>query len=358
MMPTAAHAALQDTLGAHLDLSKSRLVTLATLVIALASARTVNLSHAAAQFGGSARHASNYRRLQRFFQYVRFDQAMIARLIVRMLTFERARDLALDRTNWTLGRSEVNILTLALVTRRFRVPLFFTLLDHRGNSTSEQRIALVKRYLAVFDASSIRVLLADREFCGEGWMQFLQEQSIPFVIRMRQDLRVVPLGTENRWRIDSLLRRPRKRQTFEAKLPETGTPISIAAKRLRDGEWLIVAHNTGRGERALNTYRRRWGIECLFADLKRRGFNLEDTRLADPEKLATLLGVLILALVWAYRCATDLMGKKAIKRKAHGRREKSWFRLGLDTLRRWLFNEPENAASAWLRTCPKPKANQ
>ncbi|MBO0906419.1 hypothetical protein [Jiella sonneratiae] len=35
------------------------------------------------------------------------------------MTILRQRDLALDRTNWTIGRSDVNILTLALVTRRF-----------------------------------------------------------------------------------------------------------------------------------------------------------------------------------------------------------------------------------------------
>jgi len=30
---------------------------------------------------------------------------------------------------------------------------------------------------------------------------------------------------------------------------------------------------------ALRQYRKRWGIECLFAHLKKRGFNTEDTHL-------------------------------------------------------------------------------
>ena len=32
-------------------------------------------------------------------------------------------DLALDRTQWKIGDREVNYLVLAVITRRFRVPL-------------------------------------------------------------------------------------------------------------------------------------------------------------------------------------------------------------------------------------------
>jgi hypothetical protein len=35
----------------------------------------------------------------------------------------------LDRTNWKIGIWDVNILMLAVVTRRFRIPLIWTVLD-------------------------------------------------------------------------------------------------------------------------------------------------------------------------------------------------------------------------------------
>lgn len=56
----------------------------------------------------------------------------------------------------------------------------------------------------------------------------------------------------------------------------------------------------------------------------------------------------MLAITWAYRCATQTMGMKAIPRKSHGRREKSWFRIGLDALGDWIINSPKAAANAWL----------
>ena len=39
--------------------------------------------------------------------------------------------LALDRTQWKIGKLEVNYLVLAAVTRRFRVPLIWTVLKRR-----------------------------------------------------------------------------------------------------------------------------------------------------------------------------------------------------------------------------------
>ena len=68
-------APLLETLRPHFDLSKTRLETLAVLLVGLANSRTVNLSHLASQFPGDAKHASNYRRLQRFFQFVELDVA-------------------------------------------------------------------------------------------------------------------------------------------------------------------------------------------------------------------------------------------------------------------------------------------
>ena len=62
----------------------------------------------------------------------------------------------------------------------------------------------------------------------------------------------------------------------------------------------------------------------MFADAKTRGLNIEDTHITDPDKLATLLVVIALAVTWAYRCATRVMGRMAISRKRHGRREKSF----------------------------------
>lgn len=348
-------APLMSTLTPHFDLSKTRMETLAVMLAGLANCRTVNLSHLASQFPGEALLSSSYRRLQRFFQHVRLDEDVVARLIVHLLNLKGPKLLALDRTNWKLGKTDINILVLAIVTRRFKVPLMWSFLAHRGNSSTQQRIAMMKRYLRVFGASSIEALLADREFIGEDWLMYLIENNVPFVIRLREDM-YIETEDGRRLQFRSLLRK-RSKGKWSGWLPgmehTSANLLRFEGKKIKAGELLVVATNIPANKNALRLYGKRWGIECLFADAKTRGFNIEDTHITDPAKLATLLAVVALAMVWAYRCASQTMGRKGIPKKGHKRRAKSWFRIGFDVLRRWILHDQEQAIQAWRRNCPK-----
>ena len=157
---------LTHTLSSHLDLGKLRLQTLSWLIIGLVNTRTVNLSHLASQCSNDALVSSNYRRLQRFFQHVRLEGDWLALAVVKLLKLKAPWVLCLDRTNWKIGRQEVNILMLAIASRRFRIPLMWTVLGKAGTSNQAERIALLRRYLVLFGSDSIAWLLADREFIG------------------------------------------------------------------------------------------------------------------------------------------------------------------------------------------------
>jgi hypothetical protein len=85
---------------------------------------------------------------------------------------------------------------------------------------------------------------------------------------------------------------------LEAMDESSGTPLSFAAKRLGEGELLIVASN-GPAKLALKACRRRRLIEGRFGDSITRGLNMEDPRLTQPVKLSTLLIIITLARAWA-----------------------------------------------------------
>ena len=352
--------ALARTLSSHLDLGKSRLETLSWLIIGLVNGRTVNLSHLASQCYSSAQLGSSYRRLQRFFQYVALEGDWLALVVVKLLKLKAPWVLCLDRTNWKVGRRDVNILMLAIATRRLRIPLMWTVLDKPGSSNQAERIALMGRYLALFGAGSIAWLLADREFIGGRWMGFLLQNKILFAIRVKENS-IIHFQDGRCEQIKALLRKPhgfkrlRSQPARLAALDESlGFPLFFAAKRLADGEFLIVA-SSGPAQKAVQVYRRRWQIECLFGDSKTRGFNKEDTRITQPGKLNTLLVIITRAMAWADACATAIMGKKPIRLRAHGYRAKSWFRLGFDQLRKWILHQPDKAAKVWQRIWPKRK---
>lgn len=353
-----AISALLHVLRSEIDVGKSRLETLCLIVIGMVSARSVNLSHIASERPGEVQTTSTYRRLQRFFQHVSLDEDWALPLLVRLLGLNGTWLLALDRTNWQIGKTEVNYLVLAVVTRRFRVPLLWTLIKGRGCSDTATRIALMERYLAQFPATTIRLLLADREFVGAEWMEFLCKNNIPFAIRVRDNLRITTEDGHD-LTLRARLHRAGRSRCFRARLgaredAETGTAplLTIAAKPLK-GDWLIVVTNVA-PRTAIETYRKRWAIECLFSDAKTRGLNLEDTRLTDPRKLGLLMSLVALALAWAGRAAADLLGKHAPPRKSHGHYAKSWFRTGFDHIRNRLRSDPCGAIASWHRITPKP----
>lgn len=349
-MDHKALAALMETLSGHVDLSKSRLETLCLLIVAMVGARTVNLSHLASEIPSTAQIASTYRRLQRFFQHVELGDDWSAALIVRLLGLTGPWYLCLDRTNWKIGRRDVNLLVLAIATRRFRVPVMWTVLDKAGNSNTAERIALMRRYLAVFEAATVNLLLADREFIGARWMTFLNENNIPFAIRVKETQTVMTEGG-HLVSLKSLLRKCRGARRFQASIPgrdgNDALPLSFAARRIKDNELLIVASNAP-ARNALNAYRKRWAIECLFGDAKTRGLNLEDTRLSIAGKLSLLLALVALAIAWVSKTASAVIGRRKVKRKKHGYPAKSWFRIGFDQVRRLLQTDPINAIRPWL----------
>jgi hypothetical protein len=193
----------------------------------------------------------------------------------------------------------------------------------------------MRRYLAHFPVASIRMLLDDREFVGAEWLRFLNDNNVPFAIRLRGDLRVTD-EAGHELTLCARLHRARRSRVFDARLgtgeEAADAPLLHFAAKSIDGEWLIVCSNRP-ARAALDACRKRWAIECLFAEAKTRGLNMEDARLTDPRKLDLLMAIVALALAWAAATAASLLGSPAPARKAHGYPCRSWFRTGLDHLR-------------------------
>lgn len=345
--------ALASTLARHVDLSNARRQTLAVLILGLIHARTVNLTHLAGMFCGPAKLSSNYRRLQRFFQHVRLDADWLARTLVALVRLAPPYRLILDRTNWKVGARDVNLLVLAIVTRRARLPVLWEVLDRGGGSTMAQCEGLIGRFVALFGKGSIRLLIADREFDGSEWFEFLVENDIPFAIRVSGRLHV-RLADGFRGQLCRLAPAPHGRRRlmtaggcFAGMDQRFATALRFGVVN-HEGDLIIVATNRN-PRKALKAYKGRWQIECLFAETKTRGFNMEDTRLTNPAKLSLLLALLTIAMAWTLACASALIGRNDIPRASHGFRRKSCFRTGFDALRQWIAYRPDIAIRTWDR---------
>ena len=225
---------------------------------------------------------------------------------------------------------------LAVVHQGIAVPIFWILLNKRGNSNTKERIALIQRFIKVFGKSSIRSILADREFIGNEWFSWLDGQKISFCIRIKKDTKILNRKGES-IQIQKIFWNLKygSKPVYTRRLMVLGVPIYASALRLKDGELLIVASNRI-DNNAVGYYGKRWEIETLFSCLKGRGFDLEATRLTKRSRVKKLLAVHAIAFCWAYHIGIWQHAKTPIKIKSHGRLEKSIFRLGLDLLQEAL----------------------
>jgi hypothetical protein len=294
----------------------------------------------AAHVAHPAQTGSVHRRLERFFQYVRLDETAIAHLLVHITRLDRhSWHLVFDRTNWKLGRCEINILMLGVVTDGVCIPLLWRVLGKAGNSSAGERAELLEALQTAFPGQPIASLVGDREFIGADWMSWIQVRNIPFVQRLRANMHVhnehyVPQ------RLSSKARRLRKGETL--RLPGTwhlrcqhpAPRVTIIIMRLKSGELLILAASGISAKKALARYRERWKIETLFACMKSRGFGLEDTYMTSPGKLHTLIAVLAVAYVMTCKAGHWASRYKRPGTKAHGRPARSIFAFGLDCLRK------------------------
>src|SRR5205807_561924 len=96
----------------------------------------------------------------------------------------------IDRTDWYLGETPLNVLLLGIAHEGVTFPLLWAVLPKKGCSDTAERIALLEEYLRWFGRSSIQFLCADREFVGLDWFAYLRREGIPFRIRVRANTKM------------------------------------------------------------------------------------------------------------------------------------------------------------------------
>ena len=315
----------------------ARLSCLSTLLLVLVQEKTVNLVSLSLAFQGVVQPESAYRRIKRFFTEIRLDKVKVARLVLSLLP-PPPYTVCVDRTNWRFGTCDINILVIAIAHRGVAFPIVWTFLDKRGNSSSGERIDLLQCFFELVAPKDVAFFLADREFIGVTWFNYLDKRNVPFAIRIRKDslcdtwcpvyelFAQLPVG---------------ELKVLHSRYSIYGCDLRIVGMKLTHNDYAIIATNRSPAK-AFLAYKRRWEIEMLFSALKTTGFDIESTHLKQPHKLDTLFALLAIAFTWAHHVGEWLhdSGAKRLKRKAHLRPEKSFFRHGLDHLRHLLKNLP------------------
>jgi hypothetical protein len=340
---------LARILNQHFAWNKARMDCFVGMLIGLLKTRNINLVEIATGFTSDAQPDSRYRRIQRFIHghFLSYDK--VAWFIMSLFGFLGSPFyLAVDRTNWQWGKKNLNILMLAVVYKGVAIPVYWLLLNKKGNSDTRERIALIKRFISQFGKGRLLGILADREFIGGHWLAWLKSEQIGFCIRIKKDAKVPNSQGSASIQAKQLFQFLKAGESLalrEAK-KMTGVDVYLSGLRLEDGELLIVASDKSCLD-AIAIYAKRWEIETLFSCLKGRGFNLEETRVTDLVRIKRLLMVPVIAFCWAH-CTGEWRHEniKPIKIKNHGRLAKSYFKYGLDWIRDHLLKSSAELGTA------------
>ena len=322
----------------------SRLKLISMFVLALCKVQTVGFDKLASAFDSEALAASSLRRIQRFVALYILDSDLIAKLIFGLLPNKEGLKLSIDRTNWKFGQTNINIFMLGVTYKGVAFPLLFKMLDKRGNSNCKERIDLVNRFIRLFGTNCIDCLMADREFVGDDWIKFLNDNNIRYYIRIRNNFKIF-LPHKNKeikvsWLFNSL-------KTGEflhyRRIIRMGTQLcyisgcKVNCKDNRTGFLIIVSFN--KPEQAQINYKDRWQIETCFRAMKTSGFDIEKTHLQNIERIEKLILIVMIAFVWCYKTGIFIHENiKKIEIKKHGRKATSIFKCGLSYIANVLLN--------------------
>lgn len=308
---------------------------------------------------GNIKVASEVKKLERFFNDFNIDYHAFSSMLYAMLNIKGKLTIMLDRTNWDFGKKHINIFVITVLYqtpdgKSFAIPLVWEVFDKKGNSNTQERQDIMQRLFDVVGKENIDCVLGDREFIGDKWLQFLAENKIPFILRIRNNMYVQI--DEKRIRVDTLVESIDTQKKIRFNVTINGLPVQLAATKSKDNELVVVIASMDVVDDPLNYYRLRWLIELFFKSIKSQGFRLEDTHMTNPAKIKKLFALIALATLYAVQAGVirHYVVKK-IPIKNHGRPSYSLFTYGLDFLRALFSGEMPSIFSAIFDLILPPK---
>lgn len=355
---------LKNIFAQYYNWSVYRIDFFGILISAIVRSRSVNMQKVAENIESRAKISSNYRRIQRVFKDQFVDLDMTARLMSTILPNDEKWILTMDRTNWKLGTSNVNLLVLGVAYQGMAIPLlwkFLTkkdkdeqikdkeLIGKRGNSDYQERRELIEKFIHIFGKNRIQALTADREFIGSEWFEWLNKENIPFVIRIRSNITL----EQKEWEVKNV------KELFSNinhdELYSFGQTILFnqelylgGIRAIKANEPLILVSNIPINEDTIKTYQKRWEIETMFGALKTKGFNFEESKISGKDKVEKLMAFLSISFLWAFLAGEYRTKEEPIPLKKNFTQHESisnqehiqaWFRMAQECISKYKNKE-------------------
>jgi hypothetical protein len=322
------------------------LQTLALLVNGLVACGHTHLSKLARKAPLTTKIESRLARLKRWLSNPKITPELywqpFATVLIQKLVFER-KQLTLVMDSSVVGR-DCLALVIGVVYGGRSLPLAWSVVKgKKGHLPQTCHVSLLAKLTALIPKQVQITFLGDGEFDGTHLQQVLEEAGWHYVLRTAKSSQLLLSGT-GKWQnyADFELKRGEQASLrgvgFSGEGYGYGRLLAVGYWDKRFDEPLYLISNLAEPTRALAAYSLRYRIETLFSDQKTRGFRLNQSHLACPERLERLLIGLALAAWWLTYLGTiaNLRGWDKVLHRSE-RSDLSLLQLGWRLLDEWLM---------------------
>lgn len=312
---------------------------MALLVTGLYLSMTIHLSQITDSWHVSGKTVSLVNRLRRFLDNQQVSVGSWYQPLVRQLvaTFAgKQLRLIIDCTKVGFNH---RLLMVGLAYRKRTLPLAWSVhKGSKGNVTTEEQIALLEQIRFLIPPKADVWVMGDTAFGHVPFLCWLRRRGWHFVIR--QQGRIMVYRAQHGWcRIGALPLRQGQTQVIgwvrvTQKYNAGWYWLILHWKAGSDEPWYLLSDRAG-DRNLIGLYKRRMWIEEMYGDMKGHGFDLEATHLDDADRITRLVLGVCIVFVWLISLGSWVVKqgfRHFIDRK--DRRDKSYFRLGWDWLKR------------------------
>jgi hypothetical protein len=330
---TLAHA-LHARRGSH---HEQHINTLALLICGIVGAGHVQFAQIAEHV--PIRGRKNESLITRFRRFVTHEAITpdvlwlpFARAVVDSLAHSPLT-IVLDAT--TAGRGCVVLMASVLYQGR-AIPLLWTVVKgKKGHLPQALHCGLIERVQAVIPSTATVVVLGDGEFDGVELQATIRAARWDYVCRTGSNITIY--AHDQVFTVGDL---PIARGKSVA-IADVEMTLARYGPVLLMGVWddeqdapIYLISSLTDADAAAGYYRKRFRIECLFANHKSRGFQIQKSHLSDPARLARLLIATSLAYLWVMAVAMFAQEQDWVSQFHRSDRcDLSLFQIGLRALR-------------------------
>jgi hypothetical protein len=241
-------------------------------------------------------------KIRRFMSNFRISPHIFLHALVILIRplFQNASvlELVMDRTEWIRRGVPVNVLDVALYYKGRAIPLFWLVLNRRGNSSFEHWKTVLTPVIETLRSASWTQgkqvhVVADREFASPKLSEWLWATfRVGSTLRMKRSEYInSEAETVKVSRYLQQLHPGNRRFLRGCTVTKTNNfvmNVAVCWDKAYEEPWVLMTTHANL-PKAIQSYGNRSGIEPMHKDWKSNAFDIEGTRVTDAKRIETLL---------------------------------------------------------------------